>query len=1169
MSSGSSDPDPDDYENDSQYHLDEVNVDMNPEIHSMVQRYCFTNVGTTEGITVNNDFVKAYSSTREWDEDVANDRAYVGSQVEEEFSIPIELMEGMCFTKKEDLQFALQGWSIINNVEYVIVASNRQKFTVVCAQSGRSDRPCLWRLHAGVSKRLGGIWKISSMKNQHTCATPILTTGHRQCNSQFISYFILPSIRRHMDLKPREIIGQIEAKFNIKVSYMKAWDARRKAVKIVFGSWEESYRTINLFMDAVVFSMPETVYKIQTSENHRFERLFFSFGPSIKGWSYCRPVLCLDGTFLLGKYRGTLLTAVGIDANNGLYPLAFAIVESECVDSWVWFLSQLHILLPIVSTRPDLCIISDRHAGLVRGCREIFPHAAHRHCLRHLRENFKKAVRRMGVGDVEFLCQKMYMAGNTNDPMIFDRCMKDMINVKADIHQWLVERDVTSWALTYDGGFRYGVMTTNASESFNGVLKRARGLPIQALITAIYYNVVSLHLRRNEMLEGSEFDASSIFAPRVQATLRKIEQEARFMAAAQDRGRGRRGRPSSVEASTQPSVHTIQPSISSLAGSHRAAHPEQGTILEAASHLLMVHEWPINCPRFMEALVFVGLDSVSQMRYRRMDHHLLTALVERWSPQTNTFHLPVGEMSIMLQDVSMILGIQIDGPSFVGHPVVGSGRRWMSWPDCCDDLLGQHPDPDVLYHDPFNPRITAKFRMGQAHAQTCVPLRWLRWIFWRDSYIDLSEMDFWRHVRAYILFILGCHLLPDTSGSEIHLQYLPLMEDIAIFRTYSLGGAVLAHLYRELSEATRPKRANIAGCIHLLQIWSWEHLHVGRPQLHVPFPIQLDGLSVGIRWNEERLREVPVGNVMTYRDELDGLLESQVIWEPYTAEIRAQVPEICTSGQDIWLSRVPLISWKRVEWHLPDRVLRQFGYCPSADIMPMDPSFVRVDGRGKSDTDWALYHQASIALWESRRAYIVTGEIPGLDYDYKVKQYLAWFHSWATLYMLKPSVDPPSTYYPRSPAERHMLSWQRDFFVSMERRLQPHFGGTEGTPLQMDVNIVGDMCQRLRQQIYIDDAHYFDEADAQVFSPAIPTTDPYDAGPSSYPDLGPSRSHFAAEFDVASTPQFVPSSLGEPPVTQQDVSDQDQRHLRTRPLRAPQHFTPGTDAIPHRHKRRH
>ncbi|PKU67608.1 hypothetical protein MA16_Dca017684 [Dendrobium catenatum] len=70
-------------------------------------------------------------------------------------------------------------------------------------------------------------------------------------------------------------------------------------------------------------------------------------------------------------------------------------------------------------------------------------------------------------------------------------------------------------------------MTTNASESFNGVLKRASGLLIQALVIAIYYNVVALHLRRTEMVEGSELHATSPFAPRVQAALRNIKQEAR------------------------------------------------------------------------------------------------------------------------------------------------------------------------------------------------------------------------------------------------------------------------------------------------------------------------------------------------------------------------------------------------------------------------------------------------------------------------------------------------------------------------------------------------------------------------------------------------------------------------------------------------------------------
>ncbi|KAI0519462.1 hypothetical protein KFK09_006910 [Dendrobium nobile] len=944
----------------------------------------------------------------------------------------------MCFTRKTDLQFALQGWAIKNNVQYIVIASNRTKFTIVCAKHDCPVYPCLWRLHSAQSKRLGGVWKISSIKNQHRCVSPILDSGHRQCNSQFISFYILPTIRKHMDLKPREIIGRMESKFNIKVSYMKAWDARRKAIKVVFGSWEESYRTLNLFMDAVASVMPGTVYRIQSTQTNRFQRLFWTFGPSITGWKYCRPVLSLDGTFLLGKYRGTLLTTIGMDANNGLYPLAFTVVESECTESWIWFLRQVNELLPVVTKRPNLCIISDRHAGLVRGCREIFPNVAHRYCLRHLRENFKKAIRQMGIGDVDFLCQKMYAAGNTDDKAFFNRCMEDMRRIKVDIHQWLVDRDV-KWHQTNDVAERKG-------------------------------QLVSL--------------------------------------------------------------------------------PERGTILEAASHLLMVHDWPVNCPRFMEALRLVGLDCVSQMRYLRMDHHLLTALVERWSPQTNSFHLTVGEMTITLQDVAMILGVNIDGPALVGHTVVGAGRRWLSWPDCCDDLLGSHPLADVVYRDPFDHRITSRFRMGQAHAQTCIPLRWLRWTFWRDSYLDLNDMDFWRHVRAYILFILGCHLLPDTSGSEIHLQYLTIMEDLAVFSTYSLGGAVLAHLYRELGEATRPSRANIAGCINLLQIWAWEHLHVGRPLLRVPFPVELDGLSVGFRWNEDRLRELPVGNLITYRDELDGLLDSQVIWQPYTPDIQAQVAQICLSGADIWTARVPLISWKRVEWHLPDRVLRQFGLCPRTDIQPMDPSFKRVDGRGKPDMDWMLYHQAHIAVWEIHTLY----------------------KSWATLYMLKAPVEAPTTAYPRAPSERLL----RDFFLGTEQALQQHFNGIDDTPQQRDINTIAELCRGLRRQMYIEDQGYFEDRGEHEAPFSMTQEPPHQysgyVGPSSYPDQGPSTDLFSSQvptdLEAYLSPDFVPSSIHTDDIAEEEAPEEEQHMLRQRPRRPPQHYTPGTDALPQRPRRR-
>ena len=39
------------------------------------------------------------------------------------------------------------------------------------------------------------------------------------------------------------------------------------------------------------------------------------------------------------------------------------------------------------------------------------------------------------------------------------------------------------WALAYgEGGFRYGIMTTNSSESFNRVFTRVRLLPVSGIV---------------------------------------------------------------------------------------------------------------------------------------------------------------------------------------------------------------------------------------------------------------------------------------------------------------------------------------------------------------------------------------------------------------------------------------------------------------------------------------------------------------------------------------------------------------------------------------------------------------------------------------------------------------------------------------------------------------
>ena len=73
-----------------------------------------------------------------------------------------------------------------------------------------------------------------------------------------------------------------------------------------------------------------------------------------------------------------------------------------------------------------------------------------------------------------------------------------------------------------------------------------------------------------------------------------------------------------------------------------------------------------------------------------LDRSLLTALVDRWRPETHTFHLPCGEMAPTLQDVEYLLGLPLDGDA-VGPREVGP-----SWKDDLDDRFAAVHRRDVL-----------------------------------------------------------------------------------------------------------------------------------------------------------------------------------------------------------------------------------------------------------------------------------------------------------------------------------------------------------------------------------------------------------------------------------------------------------------------------------------
>ena len=150
-----------------------------------------------------------------------------------------------------------------------------------------------------------------------------------------------------------------------------------------------------------------------------------------------------------------------------------------------------------------------------------------------------------------------------------------------------------------------------------------------------------------------------------------------------------------------------------------------------------------------------------------IDWPLITCLVERWWPETHTFHVPIGEMTITLQDVAIIFGLRIDEPAVIGTCMLDVAKL-------CGELLGVTPPADALRG------LTISIRWLCQQLSTPGP--------------GADKVDLERSARGFILTLMGSFLFLD-KGVHVHLCFLPLLRDLTQTSTYSWGGAVLAHTY--------------------------------------------------------------------------------------------------------------------------------------------------------------------------------------------------------------------------------------------------------------------------------------------------------------------------------------------------------------------------------------
>ncbi|XP_073361992.1 uncharacterized protein [Aegilops tauschii subsp. strangulata] len=165
--------------------------------------------------------------------------------------------------------------------------------------------------------------------------------------------------------------------------------AKRLVKKVIEGDELEQYNSMWDYAQEFRRSNPGSSFYVGVSDGI-FGSCYFSLDACKRVFMQaCRPVICLDGCHLKTKYGGVMLCAVGMDPNDCIYPLAFAVVEVENTDTWKWFLSNLKSDLGILNTEP-WTIMSDKQKGMIKGVRWHFPDAEHRYCVRHIWQNFQQ-----------------------------------------------------------------------------------------------------------------------------------------------------------------------------------------------------------------------------------------------------------------------------------------------------------------------------------------------------------------------------------------------------------------------------------------------------------------------------------------------------------------------------------------------------------------------------------------------------------------------------------------------------------------------------------------------------------------------------------------------------------------------------------------------------------
>ncbi|KAK5839088.1 hypothetical protein PVK06_007848 [Gossypium arboreum] len=207
---------------------------------------------------------------------------------------------GMLFKDGKQFKSAIQKYSKECRRQLKFIKNEPRRVVMRCIASPN----CPWRIRASYSP-LAKCLQINMFQDEHHC---LVSFKNKMVTAAMISQHFEATIKDHPKMKLREIQRRCASEMH---DY--AHELRSKMP---------------------VSTIKMAVQRVTADFLPHFKRFYVFLDGLKRGWKAgCRPFIGLDGCFLKDPCKSEFLTTVGRDANNQMFPIAWAVVEVECTDS--------------------------------------------------------------------------------------------------------------------------------------------------------------------------------------------------------------------------------------------------------------------------------------------------------------------------------------------------------------------------------------------------------------------------------------------------------------------------------------------------------------------------------------------------------------------------------------------------------------------------------------------------------------------------------------------------------------------------------------------------------------------------------------------------------------------------------------------------------------------